>query len=51
MHPTEFYWYADAKAEQIKYQKKQSGGITKDEALEMKDELRRARVKAGFPPD
>jgi hypothetical protein len=51
MHPSEFYWLADAKAEQAKQQKRQSGGLTEEEALEMKDELRRARVKAGFPPD
>lgn len=51
MHPAEFYWYAEAKDEQRNAQKRESGGITEEEALEMKDELRRARVNAGYTAD
>lgn len=48
MHPQEFYWQAEAR-EQARAMA--SGKLTEEEALEMKEELRIARVKAGYPPE
>lgn len=50
MHPVEFYWLAEAHSEKQEVQRRK-GGLTRDEALEMADELRHARVAAGYPPE
>ncbi len=51
MHPTEFYWQAEAYEEKHKAQSQQPGSITEDEADEMLDELRRKRRELGLPPE
>ena len=48
MHPEEFHWQVDARTQEHQRRKP---GLSEDEALQMKDELRHLRVKAGAPPE
>lgn len=48
MHPEEFQWQLEARMSKAKHR---PGQINEAEALEMKDELKRARVKAGLSPE
>lgn len=48
MHPAEWHWQLDARLAKAKHR---PGQLSEAEALEMKDELKRARVKAGYPPE
>lgn len=51
MHPTEFFWQAEAHMERRNAQKREKGVITEDEAIEMLDDLRRLRASMGLPPE
>lgn len=51
LHPQEFFWLADGYDEKRQIQQRESGRLTEDEAKEMLDELKHARVAAGFPPE
>ncbi len=49
LHPTEFFWLAEAKKEQVEADKRGGRGvIDEQEAVGMLDELRRARAKMGL---
>ena len=51
MHPSEFWWLAEAHKEKVDAQKGRAGKLTEDEAVEMADELRHYRVKKGYSPE
>lgn len=51
LHPTEFFWQAEAHKARLDAQKKAKGTITEDEATEMLDDLRRLRASMGLPPE
>lgn len=61
LHPVEFWWAVDAERQrrQIQDTEPQPRGkhgkaaprITRDEAIRMKDELKHARVAAGYPAE
>ena len=50
LHPEEFNWQVEARREQVRNHSP-GGKLSEAEALEMKDELRRARVAAGYDPE
>lgn len=51
MHPQEWWWLAEAHQEKADIQTRQSGKLTKTEALEMQDDLKRLRVAEGYPAE
>ena len=51
MHPREFLWAAEAQEKKRRAMQGKPGGLTEEEAIEMADELKRARVAAGYPPE
>jgi len=51
MHPTEFFWQAEAYEERAKRKDQNPGAVSEDEAEDMLDELRRIRREKGLPPE